>query len=79
MRTVTMHEAKTNLSRLVADLKSGAETEIIIAVGKTPAARLLPLNACHDRPIGYDEGRFVVPDDFDAPDPDIIEMFEGNS
>lgn len=74
-----MHEAKTNLSRLVNDLKTGAESEIIIAVGKTPAARLLPLSPQNPRPLGLDEGLFVVPDDFDAPCPEIVEMFEGRA
>lgn len=41
MTTVTIHEAKTNLSRLLNLVEDGKE--IIIARGKTPVARLVPL------------------------------------
>ena len=43
MQTVNIHEAKTHLSRLVAAVKSGAETEVIIAQNGVPAARLVPI------------------------------------
>jgi prevent-host-death family protein len=38
MATVTIHEAKTNLSKLIARAQAGEE--IIIARGKEPVARL---------------------------------------
>jgi prevent-host-death family protein len=41
MKTVTIHEAKTNLSRLIEKACSGEE--IIIARGSEPVARLVPL------------------------------------
>lgn len=41
--TVNMHEAKTGLSRLVADIESGAEQEIIIARNGKPVARIVPI------------------------------------
>lgn len=41
MKTVTIHEAKTNLSRLI--LQSSEGEEIVIARGKEPVARLVPL------------------------------------
>jgi prevent-host-death family protein len=43
MATVTIHEAKTNLSKLIARAEAGEE--IIIARGKQPVARLQPMNA----------------------------------
>ena len=45
MPTVNMLEAKTNLSRLVESVESGAETEIVIARNGKPAARLVPIAA----------------------------------
>jgi prevent-host-death family protein len=39
--TVTIHAAKTNLSRLIARAEAGEE--IIIARGRTPVAKLVPL------------------------------------
>ena len=43
MSTVTIHAAKTNLSKLLARVEAGEE--IIIARGKTPVARLTPVRA----------------------------------
>jgi prevent-host-death family protein len=42
-KTVTIHEAKTNLSRLIKQVCEGEE--IIIARGKSPVARLVPVSA----------------------------------
>jgi prevent-host-death family protein len=43
MSTVTIHDAKTNLSKLLARVEGGEE--IVIARGKTPIARLTPIHA----------------------------------
>jgi len=43
MSTVTIHDAKTNLSKLIARVEAGEE--IVIARGKTPVARLTPVRA----------------------------------
>jgi len=43
MTTVTVHVAKTNLSKLLARVEAGEE--IVIARGKTPIARLTPIHA----------------------------------
>ena len=40
-KPVTIHEAKTNLSKLVAEAEAGRE--IVIARGSVPVARLVPL------------------------------------
>lgn len=42
MSTVTIHDAKTNLSKLLARVEAGEE--IVIARGKTPIARLTPIH-----------------------------------
>jgi prevent-host-death family protein len=39
MKTVTTHEAKTHLSRLLAEVEAGEE--VLICRGSTPAARLV--------------------------------------
>lgn len=41
MTTVTVHEAKTHLSRLLNRVLAGEE--IVVARGKTPIAKLVPL------------------------------------
>lgn len=41
MTIVTVHEAKTHMSRLLARVEAGEE--VTIARGKTPVAKLVPL------------------------------------
>ena len=70
-KTVNVHEAKTHLSRLLARVERG--DEIVIARAGRPIARLLAFEPAAARPrFGLDEGRFQVPDDFDAPLPDDV-------
>jgi len=42
MSTVTIQDAKTNLSKLLARVEAGEE--IVIARGRTPVARLTPIH-----------------------------------
>ena len=70
-KTVNVHEAKTHLSRLLARVERG--DEIVIARAGRPIARLLAFEPAAERPrFGLDEGRFQVPDDFNAPLPDDV-------
>lgn len=80
MSTVNMHEAKTNLSRLVDSIENGSEAEIIIARNGRPAARLVALEKAR-RPVrfGLAKGKFTYPDDFDADNPMIEAMFNGTA
>lgn len=76
MTQVNVHEAKTNLSRLLNRVVEGEE--IIIAKAGRPVARLVPIER-RPRPriLGQDEGLFEVPDDFDDPLPeDVLASFE---
>jgi prevent-host-death family protein len=77
MRTVNIHAAKTQLSRLVEDAAKGEE--IIIAKAGKPVARLVPLaEVKRRRRLGVLAGKLTVSDDFDAPLPDdILDEFEG--
>jgi prevent-host-death family protein len=76
MEQVNIHQAKTELSRLLQRVLHGEE--IIIAKAGKPIARLSPFSEKKpDRVPGQDAGSFVVPDDFDNPLPDdIYEDFE---
>lgn len=77
MASVNIHEAKTHLSRLVAAIKSGAESEVIIAQNGVPAARLVPLEK-KPKPIwGLEKGKYVLPDNIDELNPEIEKMFYG--
>lgn len=77
MRTINIHAAKTQLSRLVAAAAGGEE--IIIAKAGKPVAKLGPLpEKTGKRKLGILEGKYTVPPDFDAPLPDdILDAFEG--
>lgn len=75
MAQVSVHEAKTHLSALLARVEAGEE--IVIARGGTPVARLVPLERSSRRVFGADEGLLTIPEDFDDPLPDeLIEEFE---
>lgn len=76
MQTFNIHEAKTQLSRLVDEVAAG--DEIIIAKAGKPMARLVPLAPGRKkRQLGILEGKLKVPDDFDTPLPDdVVALFE---
>ena len=65
--TVTIHAAKTNLSRLVARAEAG-ET-IIIARGSKPVARLVPIAPKGKRVFGAMRGQFSIGPEFFEPLP----------
>lgn len=63
---INIHEAKTNLSRIVDDVAAGAE--VVIAKAGKPMARLVPLAAApRPKKLGLLKGKIHVPDDFNAP------------
>ena len=75
MHQVTVHEAKTHLSRLLREIAEGED--VVITRSGQPVARLVAIQ--EGRPVfGVDEGRFLVPDDFDEPlDENLVRAFEG--
>jgi prevent-host-death family protein len=74
-----MLEAKSNLSKLVDAVESGAEKEVIIARNGKPAARLVPMaEKKAGVRIGVAEGMFEVPDDIDELNDEIARMFYGD-
>jgi prevent-host-death family protein len=79
MTIVNMHEAKSNLSKLVAAIKSGREKEVLIAVNGKPAARLVPIDPRRKLVWGALAGRITVPDDIDAANAQIERLFGGGA
>lgn len=66
MQTVNIHDAKTNLSRLV-DRAAKGEPFVIAKAGK-PLVKVIPLNApspSEVRRTGFMAGEISTPDDFD--------------
>jgi prevent-host-death family protein len=70
---VGVHQAKTNLSRLLRLVESGAEVQI--TRGAAPIARLIAIEMPHRRSLGLYRNRIVVPDDFDQTDDEIVDSF----
>ena len=78
MAVVTIHEAKTTLSRLIARAEAGEE--IVIARGRDPVVRLQPVVNPKRRPqFGALKGKLDIPDSFffDPLPQDELRLWEG--
>lgn len=67
MAQFSVHDAKTNLSRLIADALAGGD--VVIARGKVPAVRLVPVNPVGQRQFGALKGQIAVDARFNEPLP----------
>lgn len=78
MSPVTMHDAKTNLSRYVTLVENGTEERIVIARGNEPAAMLVPFEALDtSKRLGIAKGKFSVPANIDKHNKEIASLFYG--
>lgn len=77
MTMVNMHDAKTRLSQLVEAVRSGSESEVVIAKNGVPAARLVPIEARKKLRWGLAKGKWVIPEDIDGCNPEIEKLFYG--
>ena len=77
MTKVNIHQAKTQLSRLV-DLAAGGK-EIVIAKAGKPVARLVPyVTKTEARRLGQLRGKIKIKKNFDAPlSSQLLDAFEG--
>ena len=77
MSTYNIHEAKSQLSKLIDAMQQG-ETVIIAKAGK-PVAVLGPLQAANPQRVrGVLKGQIKLGPEFDEPLPaDLLESFEG--
>jgi len=78
--TVNVHEAKTNLSRLIERALAGEE--VVIARAGEPAVMLTPVpvnDTQEERLLGLLKGKIKIAVDFDDDDPAIQAMFEGGA
>ena len=75
MTTVNVHQAKTQLSKLLQQVEAG-ETIVIARAGK-PSAQLVPINANPKglNPPGVMRDQISISDDFDPP---VNGLFDGN-
>jgi len=76
MSIITVHAAKTNLSSLIERAEAGEE--IIIARGKNPVVKLVPLKPVPQRLFGLYKGVAKVGPEFFEPLPeDELRAWEG--
>jgi len=75
---VNMHEAKTQLSRLVERAKQGEE--VVIGRAGTPVARLVPYHRDRSpRALGIWAGRVEIASDFDELPEDVAAYLRGET
>lgn len=76
MQVVNIHEAKTNLSKLIEKTSKGEE--VIIAKAGQPVAKLSSYQQpLKPRKLGLLKGKIFVPDDFNEEDEEINKLFYG--
>ncbi len=78
MKTVNIHEAKTQLSKLIEEARRG-EAFIIAKAGK-PVVKVTALTAptgAEVQRLGFMSGQISVPDDFDQMGKEEIERIFG--
>lgn len=68
MSQFSVHEAKTNLSKLIATALAGGD--VVIARDKIPAVRLVPVVPLGKRKFGALKGKIAIDARFDEPLPD---------
>jgi prevent-host-death family protein len=76
MAIVTVHTAKTTLSKLIERAESGED--IVIARGNQPAVRLIPITPTPKRQFGLYQGLAKIGPEFFDPLPDgELDAWEG--
>lgn len=68
MAQFSVHEAKTNLSRLIADALAGGD--VVIARGSVPVVRLVPIKPQGRRVFGALKGKVALDATFNEPLPE---------
>lgn len=74
MQTINIHQAKTNLSKLIQKTLNG-EDVVIAKAGKPVVKLVVYKEKLKPRKFGLLKGKIWVSDDFDDEDPEINKMF----
>lgn len=77
MTTANVHQAKSNLSKLLNAAAEGDEVVITRRGGKITQFKLVPIDD-HAKPplFGALKGKIILADDYDNADAEILAMFE---
>ena len=78
MTIANVHEAKTNLSKLLDDAADGKEVVITRRGGNVTRFKLTPVQPGHTKRamFGAYKGRIPFSPDYDAADQEITELFD---
>ena len=81
MKTASIFEAKTNLSKYIASILSKQEPFVVIVKNGKPVARLVPYESEHKNRIG--EGKNIIPrmkslEEFNENEEMLNDSFLGN-
>jgi antitoxin (DNA-binding transcriptional repressor) of toxin-antitoxin stability system len=80
MHTVNLLQAQSSLTHLVEAIEQGQEREIVIERNGHPAAKLVPIESIQTgQRIGIAKGIFEVPDDIDAHNDEVAQLFLGGT
>ncbi|MBW4553816.1 MAG: type II toxin-antitoxin system prevent-host-death family antitoxin [Aphanocapsa sp. GSE-SYN-MK-11-07L] len=78
MHTANIHEAKSQLSRLIKMAIAGEE--VVISKAGKPIAKLVPyLDQTTPRPLGVWRGKVKIAEDFDQLPSDLTNAFQGEA
>lgn len=77
MTQANVHEAKTNLSKLIEKALNGEE--VVIAKAGKPLVRLVPVREEREDCFGMDAGKIWIADDFDELPEAILSAFYGEN
>lgn len=76
MQTYNIHEAKTNLSKLIEKTQNGEE--VVIAKAGKPVAKLsVYKEKLNPRKLGLWKGKVWIAGNFNGEDPEINKLFYG--
>ena len=76
---ISLRDAKARLSEILDRVAAGEQIEIVRKGAKPGRFRILPADgAARLRRPGALQGKIVIPDDFDAEDPELVTLFEGD-
>lgn len=71
---ISIYDAKAHFSR-ICDEVAATGTEVVISRHGKPVVRVLPFVPPKGFAFGVAKGQFIVPEDFDAPCPEIEKLF----
>lgn len=75
MNIINIHQAKTRLSEIIAQVEAGEE--VVIARANKPVARLVPISApAPKRRLGEAAGLVEIMPDFDALPEEFLDSFD---